>query len=201
MIRKGQQFQLLLSPLSSVVLHYLQTRWYVTNDQRTSMFLRQVTQTLLKTGGTPTVERLQSQIFFFKSVTTIKQKDHSDTLSWFRANQSLPLFLEFFVLSGKAVNTRFIVFDLTLTGSNYLPHSRQVPLTITPWSLDTNICFSFMKIKITEHSVVYSTFYFTHFFYVNFRGINLFRFDINILFHLFDKLIHPFLTNLRLFMP
>jgi hypothetical protein len=36
--------------------------------------------------------------------------------------------------------------------------------------------------------VVYSTFYFTHFFYVNFRGINLFRFDINILFHLFDKL-------------
>ena len=137
----------------------------------------------------------------FKSVTAIKQKDHSDTLSWFRTNQSLPLFLEFFVLSEKAVNTRFIVFDLTLTGSNYLPHSRQVRLTITPWRLDTNICFSFMKIKITEHSVVYSTFYFTHFFYVNFRGINLFRFDINILFHLFDKLIHPFLTNLRLFLP
>jgi len=35
-----------------------------------------------------------------------------------------------------------------------------------------------------EHSVVYSTFYFTHFFYVNFRGINLFRFEINILFQL-----------------
>ena len=51
-----------------------------------------------------------------------------------------------------------------------------------------------------EHSIVYSTFYFTHFFYVNFRGINLFRFEINILFQL-RQINTSFLTNLRLFLP
>jgi hypothetical protein len=42
-------------------------------------------------------------------------RPHSDALSWFRANKSL-LFLLNCVLSGKATNTNFIVFDLTRSG-------------------------------------------------------------------------------------
>jgi hypothetical protein len=45
-------------------------------------------------------------------------------------------------------------------------------------------CTKYKRNGRKSRKFVYSTFYFTHFFYVNFRGINLFRFEINILFQL-----------------
>ena len=41
---------------------------------------------------------------------------HSDTLSWFRANQSLLFLVNTACLRGEATNTNFIVFGLTLPG-------------------------------------------------------------------------------------
>jgi len=57
----------------------------------------------------------------------IDMLSHSDTLSWFRANQSL-LFLAFFcVLSREATNTNFIVFGLVR--SVVLLHKPKKPIT------------------------------------------------------------------------
>jgi hypothetical protein len=51
----------------------------------------------------------------------IDMSPHSDTLSWFRANQSLLFLLNCCVLSGEATNTNFIVFGWPDRGSNPWP--------------------------------------------------------------------------------
>ena len=46
----------------------------------------------------------------------IEISPHSDTLSWFRANQSLIFLLNCYLLIGEATNTNVKVFDMTRSG-------------------------------------------------------------------------------------
>jgi hypothetical protein len=90
---------------------------------------------------------------------------HSDTLSWYRGNQSLFFLLNSLVLSGEATNTNFIVFGLTQLLRVILYFDWVTFLPVKLWWRRVFLHFRFVesRIPVIKYQQIYENQMYTQF--------------------------------------